>query len=236
MSVAPVEPEIDCMLERGAEAAPTVHPAVVENIVCSITGSLRPARRLPPRWARWATLFVGCGAVAFVGAAAAGFGGLAALGPWRGAAILTTLALLGAAVAHEVLARSIPGSRVHLNALPMLAGCCASLVFVYALMLHDYGSHEFVAAGLGCLEQGILHAIPAGLLGMILLRRGFAARPLSAALAGGALAALAGIGFLEMHCPNLEAAHRIVWHTAVLPLSAVLVGLGALIAGYNRGA
>jgi len=31
---------------------------------------------------------------------------------------------------------------------------------------------------------------------------------------------------LELHCPNLEAAHVLVWHVAVVPVSAVV---GALV-------
>jgi hypothetical protein len=27
---------------------------------------------------------------------------------------------------------------------------------------------------------------------------------------------------LELHCPNLQAAHILVWHTAVVPVSAAL--------------
>jgi hypothetical protein len=30
---------------------------------------------------------------------------------------------------------------------------------------------------------------------------------------------LAGVGVLELHCPNFEAAHILVWHTAVVPVS-----------------
>jgi len=54
---------------------------------------------------------------------------------------------------------------------------------------------------------------------------------LGAGLARGALAGLAGVGMLELHCPNFEAPHVMVWHTAVLPLSAAA---GALLAWSSR--
>jgi hypothetical protein len=101
-------------------------------------------------------------------------------------------------------------------------------VLLFAVLFRDYRAEHFVAAGLGCLKQGVIHAVPAAILGALVLRRGFATRPVAAALIGGALAGLAGVAFLELHCSNVEAPHRLVWHAGVVPLSA---GLGALIAG-----
>jgi hypothetical protein len=48
----------------------------------------------------------------------------------------------------------------------------------------------------------------------------------SAGLAVGSLAGLAGPAVLELHCANFEALHVLVWHTLVVPVSA---GFGALI-------
>jgi hypothetical protein len=53
------------------------------------------------------------------------------------------------------------------------------------------------------------------------LRRGFAVNPAGAGLAAGTLAGLAGLLMLEIHCPNFRAPHVMVWHTAVVPVSAV---------------
>ena len=44
----------------------------------------------------------------------------------------------------------------------------------------------------------------------------------------GTLAGLAGVTMLELHCANLEAPHVMLWHTAVMPISAAA---GALLAG-----
>jgi hypothetical protein len=59
-----------------------------------------------------------------------------------------------------------------------------------------------------------------------MLRHGFAVNAASAGLVAGTLGGLAGVGMLELHCPNLQAAHILVWHTAVVPVSAAL---GALL-------
>jgi hypothetical protein len=40
------------------------------------------------------------------------------------------------------------------------------------------------------------------------------------------LGGLAGVGVLELHCTNFQAAHVLVWHTAVVPLSGAA---GALV-------
>jgi hypothetical protein len=55
-----------------------------------------------------------------------------------------------------------------------------------------------------------------------MLRRGFAVNPASAGLVAGTLGGLAGVGMLELHCPNFQAAHILVWHIAVVPVSAAL--------------
>lgn len=41
---------------------------------------------------------------------------------------------------------------------------------------------------------------------------------------------LAGIGVLELHCTNFQAAHVLLWHTAVVPVSGALgAGCGAVL-------
>jgi hypothetical protein len=49
----------------------------------------------------------------------------------------------------------------------------------------------------------------------------------AAGFVGGTLAGLAGVTLLELHCANFEALHILVWHTAVVPVSAAI---GALVA------
>ena len=103
---------------------------------------------------------------------------------------------------------------------------------MFALVFRDYRTDHFISAGVACLLTGLLLAIPAAFLSWLLLRRGFAVNPLAAGLVGGALAGLSGVTMLELHCANFQALHVLVWHTAVVPVSAAA---GALVGWALRG-
>ncbi len=109
--------------------------------------------------------------------------------------------------------------------IPAGAGSLA-LLAVFAVLFHDYRTDHFVSQGIVCLTAGLLHAIPAGLASWLLLRRGFAVNSVAAGLVAGTLAGLAGVTMLELHCANFEALHVMLWHTAVMPVSAAA---GALL-------
>jgi hypothetical protein len=97
---------------------------------------------------------------------------------------------------------------------------------VFALLFRNYRTDHFISSGIACLLAGLVIAIPAALLSSLLLRRGFAVNPASAGLTGGALAGVSGVTMLELQCSNFQALHVLVWHTAVLPVSAAA---GALV-------
>jgi hypothetical protein len=101
-----------------------------------------------------------------------------------------------------------------------------ALLAVFALLFRNYRTEHFVSAGIACLVTGLLLAIPAALLSWLLMRRGFAVNSVSAGLVGGALAGLCGVTMLELHCANFQALHVLVWHTAVVSVSAAA---GALL-------
>ena len=94
------------------------------------------------------------------------------------------------------------------------------MIVVFSDSFHDFDMSRFVPQGIACLEVGLLIAIPAALCGWLVLRRGFAVDAVSAGLAAGTLAGLAGVITLELHCPNFRAMHVMVWHTLVIPVSA----------------
>src|SRR5208337_572621 len=97
-----------------------------------------------------------------------------------------------------------------------------ALVAVFAALFHDYRTVDFVHQGIVCLAAGLILAIPAGLASWLVLRRGFAVNSVAAGLVAGALAGLAGVTMLELHCQNFEALHVMLWHTAVIPVSGAV--------------
>jgi hypothetical protein len=212
--------EIDAALDRAARSPHAVQPELLKRIADALQPTLVPVRPLPPSALLAAGLVLTVALVALVGAAHAGFQGFEALGVTARVAIFGTLALLASAVGAATVAEWVPGSRRRLTAPGLLALVCAALLGVFALLFHDYRTEHFLAAGLGCLFAGLLHAAPAALLAWWLLRRGFALNTVSAGLAAGALGGLAGVTLLELHCPNFEAPHVLVWHTLVVPVSA----------------
>src|SRR5262249_41463128 len=95
----------------------------------------------------------------------------------------------------------------------------------------EYRAEHFLSAGIVCLFFGLVHAIPAACIAWFVLRRGFALNSAAAGLAAGTLGGLVGVALLELHCPNFQAPHVLVWHVAVVPLSG---GMGALVAWMLR--
>jgi len=222
------EEQIDKVLQEASRSAPALDPALLERVAESLNSSLRPVRPLPPTWALTTGLTLICVLVAAMGAAKAGFFGIEKLSLGERLAIFSILAILVWVAGSRFVGQLIPASRQRLPGGAFLTICCAVLAGLFALVFRDYHTDHFIAAGVACLLTGVLIAIPAALLSWVLLRRGFALDPVAAGIAGGALAGLSGVTMLEFHCANFQMLHMLVWHTAVVPVSAAI---GALV-GY----
>ena len=204
---------------------PELEAALLKRVGDSLQSSMRPVRPLPRTWVLAGGLVLICAALALAGASRAGFFGYAKMDLLERALIFSTLGLLAWVAGTEFVNEMIPGSRRRIPAGALLG--IATVVFVvFAVLFHDYHTEHFVSVGIICLVTGVLYAIPVGLMSWLVLRRGFAVNFVSAGLVAGTLAGLAGVGLLELHCPNLQAAHILVWHIAVVPVSAAL---GALV-------
>ncbi|MGA2574386.1 MAG: NrsF family protein [Bryobacteraceae bacterium] len=218
--------EIDEILKQAAQAPHNVDPALLDRVANSIGSSLRPVRPLPPIWVLAGGLTLICAIVALAGAARAGFYGIQALSVLERVVIFPVLGILIWLGAAAAVVEMIPGSRRRTGPGTLLAAGSLALLVVFAILFHDYRTGRFVSQGIACLAAGLLHAIPAALGSWFLLRRGFAVNPVAAGLVVGTLAGLAGVSMLELHCQNLETLHVMVWHTAVMPVSAAA---GALL-------
>lgn len=224
--------EIDEILKKAAAARVSeVETALLKRVADSIQPSMRRVRPLPRTWMLAGGLVLICASVALAGAARAGFFGFEKMDLLERALIFSTLGILAWVAGTEFVNEMIPGSRRRTSAGGLLGLGSVALVVVFALLFHDYHTEHFASAGLVCLVTGVLHAIPAGLLSWLVLRRGFAVDFESAGLVAGTLGGLAGVGLLELHCRNFQAMHILVWHIAVLVLSAAL---GALVGRVQR--
>lgn len=221
------EREIEELFAQASKDAPAVSPALLERIASSIKPSLHPVRPLPAVWLLTSGLIAMAIAVALAGAARAGFFGIERLSVFGILLIFPTLAVFLWAAATELSASMIPGSRRRVHPAVLMAVSCLALMSVFAVVFRDYETTHFVSAGVTCLVAGLAHAIPVALLSWLLLRRAFAVNPVNAGAIAGTLAGLAGVTMLELHCPNFQVLHILVWHSAVIPVSTAT---GALLA------
>jgi hypothetical protein len=223
--------EIDDVLKETARGPHVLKTETMQRVSDSIKTSLQPVRPLPPTWMLAGGMVLVCAAVALAGAARAGFFGIEKMNLFQRALIFPTLVVfawvVGVALVHEM----VPGSRHRIAPGTLLMLVSGLVVSIFALLFRDYQTSDFFAAGIACLLTGLLFAFPAALLAWLVLRRGFAVNPVSAGLVTGTLAGLAGLAMLELHCQNFQAAHVLVWHIGVIPLSAAA---GALVALSRR--
>jgi len=221
------ERECDDVLAQAAKDASAVSPALLESIAGSIKPSLRPVRPMPSAWLLTASLILVAAAVALAGAVRAGLYGMERLSVFERVLIFPALSLLLWASAAEFAASMVPGSRRRTHPGVLLTTSCLALMGVFVVVFRDYHTTHFVSAGIACLVAGLVHAIPVAFLSWLLLRRGFAVNPVGAGAVAGTLAGLAGVTMLELHCPNFQLLHVLVWHTAVVPTAGAA---GALLA------
>lgn len=222
---------LDELLQRAAgDSPPDVTPGLVEKITASIAGSLAPVRPLPPLGYHAALLVAACAVVAGIGAKFLGLGGVHKLTGPAAAAIFSVLAVLLAFIAVAGAAVVRPGTRRPMSSGRLLSAVCGAVLVLFAAIFVHYGWVRFFPQGLACLKAGLIHAALAAVLIGIALRRCYALDPKAAGTVIGTLAGFAGVIMLELHCTDFQAQHVLVWHTAVLPCSALLGRLaGAFI-------
>ena len=215
------EREIDQILKQAAAAPPAVDPALLVRITGSLGSTLAPVRPLPAAWKLIVLLLLIWAAVAAGAATILGTFGIAHLSALESGTIFPLLTALAFLSASLCVAQIIPGCRQVVSPRVFVIAACASLCVLFPLLFQDYAMTRYLQAGTKCLTAGIAVAFPAGVLSWVVLRRGYSVDPVSAGLAAGSLAGLCGITMLELHCPNQELFHILLWHIAVVPLSAV---------------
>jgi hypothetical protein len=211
--------DIDGIL-RAAAGHGDVDPQLVDRIAKTIGDSALPVRPLPRRAVAACGLLLVCGVLAMGGATRLGIYGLPRLSAIQIVAIFSSLCGLMWLAAMVLVDQMTPGSRRRVAPGWVVAGGSMALAALFAAVFHNYRTVRFVPAGLACLKAGVALAIPAALASWLVVRRGFFVSPVAAGMVAGALGGLAGIVMLEIHCPNFQTLHVMVWHTAVLPVSS----------------
>ena len=225
------EENIDKVLREAAEAPLPVDPALLDRVKIAMRPSLTPVRPLPSSGLLIAGLILVCAMVGIAGALALGPRGVVKMNALEIAAIFPALGAMMWLSAVYYAGSMIPGSSHRAPRWTLPASIGLAMIAIFGILFHDYATGNFVPQGLVCLKAGLLHAVPAALASWWLLHRGFATDSVAAGLAQGTLAGLAGVLMLELHCVNFEAPHVMLWHTAVVPLSA---GGGALFFHFRK--
>lgn len=208
-------------------APPEIDSALLSRVSAQMGASLKPVHPIAPSWVLAFGLLFIAALIAIGGACLFGLYGIRKLGGAEIAAIFSALGILMSIAAMLSVRAMTPGSIQRITPSMLLLIVMVGWLVIDASVFHDYRMDSFVPQGISCLRAGLVVAIPAGVAGWLALHRGFAVNPTSAGLAAGTLAGLAGLTMLELHCPNFSAPHVMVWHTAVIPISAIA---GALLA------
>jgi hypothetical protein len=188
----------------------------VKRIQASLLGDLRPVRPLGSPVATLAGLLVGFAAAAVAGGFQTHPYGWHVLSLAQKVVIFGSLALGMYTLASSLVRLMRPGSKyaVSPDLLPAVVGFVLAIV-VYALF-QPRADTPYVTRGLSCLALGVAYAVPGGLLSWWWLRRGAALSPKLVGATAGGFAGLLGVTVLEIHCPNLNLYHILVWHLATL--------------------
>jgi hypothetical protein len=214
--------QIEEVLSKTKRVSHEVDTASLQRLADMFESSLHPVRPLPPVWVLASGLLAICAALALAGGALGGFDGVARQGLLQRFLIFSTLCALAWMAAKELVSAWSPGRRHLLTPHTLLLVATFAVFGLFALLFRDYRTDHSLSAGIVCLRVGLLQALPIALLGWLLLRRGFAVDPVSAGLVGGTLAGLGGLAAVELRCTDFHALHVLLWHVAVVPVSAAV--------------
>jgi hypothetical protein len=196
----------------------------IERLQKMIVGDLRPIRPLLPSWVfllAFALFFV---VLSSVGALYLGRYGWLLLMPGQRIAVFTTLTASAALLAFSLVRQMVPGQKSLLRPGLLPLSLFVLLCLVVASVFQVRADPHFLQSGETCLKLGLPYAIPAAFLFWLILRRGAVLSPRVAGATTGMLAGLVSTTVLEVHCPNFNMWHILVWHVG-LALLGLVAGL-----------
>ena len=200
----------------------------IEHLQKMIVEDLRPVRPLFPSWVfflGFALIFVG---LSYLGVLYLGPSGWSVLMPGQRIAVFSTLAASAALLAFSLVRQMVPGQRslFRPGLLPVVLFVLLCLVVAGVFQVRT--DPHFLRTGEACLKAGVPYAIPAALAFWLILRRGSILSSRAVGAITGMLAGLVSTTVLEVHCPDLNVWHILVWHVGIALLGMVtglLVGM-----------
>jgi len=135
--------------------------------------------------------------------------------------LLAALALSAALLVDSLVRQMTPGSRHRIPPRVLAVALSVLLPLVAVSLFHVHRERNFCLRGWACFWVGLALAAFAVLPLGLLVRRGAILSPRLAGVATGMLAGLAGATALQLHCPNLNLLHILVWHLGVVALGAM---------------
>jgi hypothetical protein len=193
----------------------------LKQIEAALIADLKPIKPLASPGvylAAFAGIFV---AVCIIGCSIVGQRGWYALSDVQRVAVFVPLMASIALLAFSVVRQMTPAAKhVHFSTL-VSAGLFVVLLLIMAVIFQPAHESAFVRNGLVCFEIGMAFAIPAAILFALVLSRGAALSPALTGATAGGLAGLVGLTVLEIHCPNLNVYHIVVWHVSVTLICAI---------------
>jgi hypothetical protein len=193
-------------------------------IHASLLRDLRPVRPLAPSNVFLAGFAISFLAVAVIGSIQLHAYGWNVLSVSAKIVVFASLALGAGALALSMARQMRPGSKYSVSPNLLPAGVLLLVAVAMMAVFHSRVEKAFVSSGLLCLGAGLKYAIPGAVLTWLWLRCGAAQSPKLMGATTGGFAGLIGVTVLEVHCPNLNLYHILIWHLGALVLS-VLGGL-----------
>jgi len=209
-------------LAKGTE--PAVSDDLAGRISSALSEDLRPVKPLPSTGIltlRFLAIFAALDALLLFWLGTAGLERMSVTQVSVVAALLAAGAVL---LAVSLSWQMVPGERQRIP-LPLLLAAFGAGFLLVAAGLFPWEGRGFVDAGWGCARAGLLISIPVGILLLYIAMRG---APLSYGKLGaslGATSGLLGLTVLQFHCDNLDAAHVLFSHGAIVAVSTAAGGL-----------
>jgi hypothetical protein len=187
----------------------------LKQIETAVMADLKAVRPLAPDGAYlagFAGIFL---VVCIVGCYIVGQYGWHALSELQKVAVFVPLAATTALLAFSVVRQMRPAAKHARSSALISAGLFIVLLLIMMVIFQPARESAFVRHGLACFRTGMAFAIPTSFFFALLLLRGATLSPLLTGATAGGLAGLVGLVVLEIHCPNLNVYHIVVWHVSV---------------------